>query len=459
MIRLYTHIQANQGGRLVNTQCKFDFLESKDVEMRFNEGPITSDGGLAVFIEWMNNESFLETYGEILEQSDERCRHRIDHTRPQQLRQRMLQIVAGYEDANDSDELREDPLFRAANGNVDNHEANASQPTIHRLENAVSARTVVQLNHQLLEDYIEDHDEAPDQITIEIDGTPASAHGNQQRALFDGYRGQTQYHPLMVADSETGELLSVRLREGTAHDKHRAYPEVKRILSELSERFPDTQLRFRADDGFTDPRMYRLLDEYNVAWTINFKANPVLKRRTDDVLEEVCETYEETGTKTTKYVFIARYQAGSWERSRPVVAKVECGPNGANQRFVVCSVRPESPKDAFDFYESRGVCEQYIREFKDGFRGEKLSCHRFVANAFRLVMVAMAYTGIARFRRRHLTGTELEGSWIERIRRTLFKIGARIEITARRLWIRASRDWPYQSLFKRVARSVCAQPG
>lgn len=443
----------------MNTQCKFDFLDSKDVEVRFNEGPITTDGGLAVLVEWMSDHSFIQPYARILEETDPRLEERIEHTIPELLRQRVLQIIAGYEDANDSDELREDPLFKAANGRVDEENDNASQPTISRLENGVNARDVAELNRELLEEYMKARDPEPDQITLEIDGTPASAHGNQQLAMFDGYRGQTQYHPLMLADSESGELVAVRLRKGTAHDKHRAYPQMKRVLERLSEEFPDTTLKFRADDGFTDPRMYRLLDQYDVEWTINFKSNAILKRRTEDLRNQVCEQYEEAGTKVTEYVHLDGYQADSWKGSRPVVAKVECGPQGTNRRFVVSSKRPEEPEDAFEFYEGRGVCEQYIREFKDGFRGDKLSCHRFVANAFRLVVVAMAFSAVARFRGKHLEDTELENSFIGTIRRKLFKLGARIRITSRRMWIYASENWPYQELFGRVAESVSPQPG
>lgn len=443
----------------MSTQCKFDFLESKEVEVRFDEGPITTDGGLAVLIEWMNNRSFIEPYAEILEEADSRVEQRIDHTMVELLRQRVLQIIAGYEDANDSDELREDPLFKAANSRVDEDENNASQPTISRLENAFNARDVVKLNRRLLEEYIQGQDQAPEQITLEIDGTPASAHGNQQLAMFDGYRGQTQYHPLMLADSESGELVAVRLREGTAHDKHRAYPQLKRVLGRLSEEFPSTTLKCRADDGFTDPRIYRLLDRYDVQWTINFKANAILKRRTEDVLDQVCEQYEKTKTKVTRYVYLDGYQSHSWDHPRPVVAKVECGPKGTNRRFVVCSKRPETAGDAFDFYEGRGVCEQYIREFKDGYRGDKLSCQRFVANAFRLVVVAIAFTAVSRFREKHLDGTDLEDSLIGTIRRKLFKLGARIEMTVRRMWIHASENWPYQTVFRRIAESVSPQPG
>lgn len=443
----------------MSTQCKFDFLENKDVEVRFNEGPITTDGGLSVLIEWMNKDSFIQPYANVLKEGDARLEERIEHTMSELLRQRVLQIIAGYEDANDSDELREDPLFKAANGRVDEDENNASQPTISRLENAVGPREIVKLNRKLLAEYIQARPEAPDQITLEIDGTPASAHGGQQRALFDGHRGQTQFHPLMVADSESGELLAVRLREGTAHDKHRAYTQIKRVLEKLTNAFPETTLKFRADDGFTDPEIYRLLDRYNVEWTINFKANEILKRRTEEALDQVCEEYEETDKKETRYIPLNGYQANSWKRSRPVVAKVECGPKGTNRRFVVSSKRSDQPEDAFDFYEGRGVCEQYIREFKDGFRGDKLSCHRFVANAFRLVVVAIAFTAVARFRGRHLVGTELEDSFIGTIRQKLFKFGARIKMTCRRMWIYASENWPYQMIFQRIAESVSPQPG
>jgi hypothetical protein len=443
----------------VSTECKLDVLETKDVEVRFDGGTISTDAGLSVFIEWMKTEGCLEPFVGLLEAQDSRDPDRTDHSIKQLLRQRVLQIVAGYEDANDSDELKDAPLFQAATGRVEEDQANASQPTMSRLENAVNARTVVKLNRRFLDRFLDHRDDEPDELILGIDSTGASAHGRQQRALFDGYRGQTQYHPLMIVEETTGAILSVRLRDGRAHDKHRAVPQLKRVLDELTNAYEDTVVRFRADDGFTDPRIYRLLDEYDVEWTINYKTNAVLKRRTEDLLDNVQDEYERTGTKATQYRLLEDYRANSWETARPVVAKVESGPNGTNRRFVVCSDRPEFAQEAFDFYEERGVCEQYIKEFKGGYRGEKLSCHRFVANAFRLVMYAIAYTMVVRFRRDHLSGTELEDAWIETIRRKLFKLGARIEVSVRRFWIHATEDWPYQDLFKRVARSVRPQPG
>jgi len=445
----------------VNTQCKFNFVESKDVEMRFDGGPISSDAGLAVMIQWLKQTGSLDRYAEILEESDDRDSNRTDHTSDQLLCQRVLQIMAGYEDANDCDRLREEPMFRAANQRLGNDDSpNASQPTMSRLENRVTARDVVPLNHQLLEGYIDAHSEdPPDEIILDIDGTPAEAHGNQQLAMFDGHHGQYMYFPLVLCDGETGELLAVRLRSGRAHDKHRARPMVRRVVDRLNEAFPDTEFKLRADDGFTDARLYRLLDGASVAWRINYAANEVLKERTDEILKDVREQYEQTEEKQTRYELLEDYKAYSWNTPRWVAAKVQYGPKGANRRFVVCSEKPESARAAFEFYEQRGVCEQYIREFKDGFRGDKLSCHRFVANAFRLVLYGIAYTAVARFRNQHLTDTELEGSWIQTIREKLFKLGARIKVTARRFWIHASKEWPYQTLFQRVARSVCLQPG
>jgi len=443
----------------MSTQCTLDFLDSKDVEVRFDGGTMSTDAGLSVFIEWMTDQSFLDPWASILEESDRQRRDpdRINHSIDQLLRQRVLQLVAGYEDVNDCDRLREEPLFCAANGNVDTGESNASQPTMSRLENAVDARDVVRLNRQLLDQYIE-HTDDPDEITLEIDSTPAATHGNQQRSMFDGYHGQNQYHPFMMADADTGELLCVRLREGTAHDKTGAYPHIKRVVQRLSEEFPDVHRQFRADNGFASPRLYRLLEQFDVQWAINMNANEVLQDQTDDVLASVQDEYDQTGTKITRYLLLDEYQAGSWDHTRPVVAKVEAGPNGTNRRFVVSNMQPDDPVEVFDFYEDRGVCEQYIKEFKGGYRGDKMSCQTFVANAFRLVVSAIAYTSIARFRHRHLEETELEGSWIQTIRETLFKLGARIKRTERRFWIHASSNWPNQSLFNTVAQSVMA-PG
>lgn len=445
----------------MSTQCKFDFLETKDVEVRFDEGPISSDAGLSVMIQWMDQTDSLDRYVEVLEEADDRDPARTDHSMNQLLRQRVLQVMAGYEDANDCDRLADAPVFQAATGRLKcEDETNASQPTMSRLENHLDACDVVRLNRELLEGYIDEHQvDPPDSIILDIDGTPASTHGDQQRALFDRHRSQRMYFPLMLCDGRTGELLAVRLRSGRASDKHRAKPMIRRVVNRLKEAFPATSIRFRADAGFTEARLFRLLDELGVTWRINYAANSVLKERTEQLLQEVRERYRESEEKTTKYILLGGYQANTWETSRWVAAKVECGPNGTNRRFVVCSDRPASANQAFGFYEARGVCEQYIKEFKGGYRADKLSCHRFVANAFRLVLYGMAYTLVARFRHQHLSDTDLEGAWIQTIREKLFKLGARIEVTVRRVWIHASREWPYQELFQRVAASVCPQPG
>lgn len=313
----------------MNTQCKFDFLETKDVEVRFDEGPISSDAGLSVIVQWMNQTDSLDRYVQILEETDDRDPDRIDHSMKQLLRQRVLQVMAGYEDANDCDRLADAPVFQAANGRLNRaNETNASQPTMSRLENHLDAHDVVRLNRELLEGYIDEHrEDPPDSIILDIDATPASTHGDQQRALFDRHRGQRMYFPLMLCDGRTGELLAVRLRNGRASDKHRAKPMIRRVVTRLREVFGDVSIQFRADAGFTEARLFRLLDELEVRWRINYAANSLLKDRTDEELEAVQNEYDQTGEKVTTYTLLAGYQAKTWERSRWVAAKVEWGPN------------------------------------------------------------------------------------------------------------------------------------
>ncbi len=427
-------------------QFSLDFHSDKEVRAQFDGGRLTTDAGLMTLRQHESDQNYYRRLSRIL--NDPRQQSKVQHLQPDILRQRGLAIVAGYEDAGDHDQLRSDPAFIVMNNESDlQEEKGPSQSTVSRMENDVTARSVVKLNRWLLTDWIRRQQEPPEQITLEIDATDDPTHGNQQLSMYDGFYGQYMYFPLLIFDGESGDCLGARLRKGSACAKSRAVPQLKRIITRIQEEYPqaDPTIRLRADAGFMDPALYRMLEHRDIQYAINLTKNEVLKRETEDEFKQVQDTYEDTDTeqKVTRYTEFT-YQAGSWESPRRVCAKLEYSPQGANRRFVVTNISGGTAEEIFDFYEERGRCENYIKELKNGFSGDRLSCTDFVANAFRFLEHVLAYNLVNHFRNNHLSETPLRSADIHTLRTKLFKVAARIKTTVRNVWVRLSESWPFR---------------
>jgi hypothetical protein len=451
----------------MNTDCDEQFTlifpHKKDVRGQFDGGHLATDTGLTLLREHEANRRTFERASRNL--NDSRQPGKVQHLQPDVLRQRSYGIIAGYEDAEDHDELREDPIFQMLNEEFEDIEEDtgASQSTISRMENDITARSVVQLNEWLLEDFIRRNESAPpDSLTLEIDPTDDPVHGNQQLEMYNGFYDQHMYFPLLVFDAESGDCLCARLRRGNAHAKEKAQPHLKRIIRTLQGAFSgvEIEVKLRADAGFMDPKLYQMLEGLGVDWAINLTKNAVLAKRTEDLMEDVKQKYEESedDETITRYTGLW-YRAESWNKKRRVCAKVQYGPQGANRRFVVTTIHDELPGQVFGFYEARGQCENYIKELKNGLYADRLSCSGFVANAFRLLEHVLAYNVLNNFRRTVLCGTELEDADIHTLRRKLFKVAARIKVTTRKIWCHLSESWPFRSEFMETAQALGAVGG
>lgn len=444
-------------------QFTLHFPNSKEVRGQFDGGRLVTDAGLSLLREHEEQREVFESISECL--NDSRHPGKLQHLQEDVLRQRCYGIIAGYEDASDHDELREDPVFQMLNEQFEDVEEDTgpSQSTVSRMENDITARSVVKLNRWLVEDYIQRHSEdPPEEIVLEIDPTDDPAHGNQQQVMFNGFYDQHMYFPLLVFDGTSGDCLCARLRRGNAHAKEGAIPHLKRMIDRIKEAFPHTDIKLRADAGFMEPTLYQLLEERQVPWAINLTKNAVLKEQTADLLEEVKNEYEQLDEEdkqpVTRFVEFT-YQAESWERPRRVCGKIQYGPKGANRRFVVHTLNGKTPQETFEFYETRGQCENYIKELKNGLFCDRLSCEDFVPNAFRLLEHVVAYNVLNDFRNTVLEGTELEDADIHTLRRKLFKVAARIKITTRKIWMHLSESWPFREPFLQTTTQLARAPG
>lgn len=443
----------------MNTDCKhqysFTFYQKKDVVVNFKGGQITSDAGLIPLREFDQRWKLTKDLDSCI--TDDRQENLIKHQQLEMLRQRLYQIAAGYEDANDCNLLRNDITMKLAADKQELSEPLASQPTVSRLENRVIEQEIEKMDKLNLDWYIKTRYEVPEEIILDIDSTDDETHGNQQLTFFNGFYGHYMYHPLLIYERNSGHLLSARLRKGTAHTAEGAEEMLENVIDRLQKEFPETKIYVRGDSGFGKPELYRLCEEKKVQYTIGIKGNAVLQRKAQKVLEKARKEYEKTGEPVRLHnSFI--YQAGSWEKSRRIRFKAECNSEGTNLRFIV-SAKLGRSKDVFKFYNGRGECENRIKELKNGFSADRLSCPQFQANAVRLMLHCLSYNLVNLFREKVLCHTELATCQIDTLRYKLFKIGAFVKATYRKVWIKMSGGWPYRNLYGQIHTALaCNSP-
>src|SRR5271167_2333361 len=428
-------------------QLVFSFYRHQPIRADFSGGQITSDAGLLTLRAFDQRHHLTPELAARL--SDPRQDDRVRHDALALLRQRIYQIVAGYEDANDAGRLRHDPLLQII-ADQKLGDPLGSQPTLSRWENSPSGRDLVRLNDVLLEQFIRLCGEQVRQrgeILLDIDSTDDPTHGQQQLSFFNGAYGQHMYHPMLVFERHTGCLLAVRLRPGNASSHARIVRMLLRLVPRLQSAFPGVKIKLRGDAGFALPLLYQFCEFFDITYALGIPANWVFQRRAQPRQKELQRRYRRTQLPQRSFSSF-RHCARSWPRQRRICYKAEHTATGTNLRFVVTN-RAGRASQVFAFYNDRGECENRIEEFKNGFRADRLSCHRFLANAFRLLLHAAAYNLVNFFR------LQLPQPWrsaqIETLRAQIFKIGARVRQTARCIRFHLASGWPWQNQFRSVA--------
>jgi len=441
---------------LCHKQLTFESLFGKKVIADFEGGKITSDAGCLLLREIDKRHGITENLAGILH--DPRRPDRILHDNSTMLRQRLFSIALGYEDNNDAAFLRKDPAVKIATDRLQDSSSDlASQPTLCRLENRVTRKDIRRLSDQLFNLYLKAHPGSRDVVIIDIDSTDDPTHGAQQLSLFHGYFGQHMYHPLLVFDGITGFPMAAVLRPGNSHASHGAKAVLKRLIKKLKQAYPGSTILLRADGGFAVPDLYTLCEKERIYYTIGLITNDRLKARTDDLLDLAVKQFKEIGEKQRLFTSFY-YRADSWHRRRRVIAKAECMPEGTNRRFVVTNLRGSAQELYDEIYVHRGDMENRIKELKRHLKADRLSCHRFLANQFRLLLHTFSYCFIW-FLRESLQGTELACAQADTLRIKLLKIGARIVQSSRRIWIHMASGYPYKELFAVALNKIRLTPG
>jgi hypothetical protein len=423
---------------------------------RFDGGSLTSDGGLP----WVAQaEAALGVCAALAAGVPEWRRGPVRHSLETLVRQRVFQIACGYADQDDADSLRTDPLLKLACGRRPESGPDlASQPTVSRLENAVDRHAVERLAAALADLYIRERGRggSPARIVLDLDGTDDPAHGAQEGVAYHGYYRQHMYHPLLVFDGQTGHLITAILRPGNVHGSRFAVLVLRRLLRKLRTAWPQVEVELRADSGFAVPRLYAWCEANQVAYTIGLVPNPTLERLAAPRLAEArAQSAAQDGAKV-RLAGAATYAAASWPRHRRVVFKAEVLAKGPNTRFVV-TTRADPPLAVYDWYVDRGEPENWIKDFKNALQADRLSCHRFWANAFRLLLHAAAYWLLDQLRR-WLVAAAAARLQLDTLRLRVIKIGGWAREVADRygpeLCLHLSSHHPGQHLWTLLARAT-----
>lgn len=335
-----------------------------------------------------------------------------EHTFLEMVRSRVYATLAGYEDQNDHDTLRADPVFKLIADRSPTDSDLASQPTLSRFENAISIKSLKRRRDVFLDQFIASFDAPPRHLTFDLDAVDDPAHGHQQLTFWHSYYDQNQYLPLVITCADNDQFVMLSLRPGNVHAALGADDDLQYLVTRPRRAWPGVALHFRGDCGFGVPAMYEACEELRVWYTFGLSANAVLQRETGSLLAEAVTAYERERQAARqqnppRMALPSRlftgfwYQAGTWPQPRWVVAKAQANDRGTNRRFVVTN-RPNAsvlPEPTYDDYAGRGESENRNKELKCDLAMDRLSDHRFVANYFRLYLHAAAMNLLVRLRR------------------------------------------------------------
>jgi hypothetical protein len=423
----------------------FPTLGPQPLQVDFLGGRLTSDGGLP----WLAEANAAVGLTTTLAAAAPDGRHHCHYSLHDLMAQRIYQIACGYEDQNDATTLRTDPLLKLLCGQLPvSGAALASQPTFSRFENAFGPRDCYRLAVALGQVYLQERarDGVPEQIVLDLDGTDDPTHGQQEGTAYHGYYGQYHYHPLLVFDGDTGQLITAVLRPGTVHASHGVVAILKRIVRTLRQHWPEVAIELRADSGFAIPALYDWCETEGVGYTIGLGRNNRLEVAIA-ALQTAAETQsQQQGGAKVRLLGETTYQAASWPHPRRVVMKAEVLTPGTNRRFVVTS-RTDEPERCYDWYVGRGQTENWIKDLKRGCWADRLSCHRFWANQVRLLLHGAAYWLLDTLRR-WLRQAQVAPMTLETLRLRLLKIGGWVRERATMVSLRLASSHPSEEWWR-----------
>ncbi|HVI78234.1 MAG TPA: IS1380 family transposase [Candidatus Acidoferrum sp.] len=442
----------------------FEGCGRREIVARFDGGTITSDAGSLLLRQTEKRLNLLPRLAACF--LDGRRPERIEHSIGEMLAQRIYGLALGYEDVNDHEQLRTDPLFHVLAEREQMDRWLAGKSTLNRMELGAGVpdrykkitywkEAVDELLTQL---FIEAHQQTPAELVLDIDTTDLPLHGKQEGRFFHGYYDEYCYLPFYVFCGE--QVLCARLRESNHDASFGSLAEIERIVKQLRAAWPEVKIILRGDSGFCRNQLMSWCENNRVDFVFGLARNQRLRRIIGQQLWQAREQGEQTREPARVFVEFSyrtrKRKSGGWDRERRVVAKAEHIDGKENPRFVVTSLPAEQwAAQALyeDLYCARGDMENRIKEQFSLF-ADRVSAETMRANQLRLYLSAMAYVLVSALRRLGLKATELAHAQVSTIRTKLLKIGAQVRVTVRKVWVSMASGYPWQELYQQVCTNL-----
>jgi len=457
----------------MKTECnrkslEFHPLGRRRIVGRFDGGMISSDAGGLLLRECERATRMISQFAGCF--TDHRDAEQIEHAVEALVAQRVYGLALGYEDLNDHDALRHDPLLAALVEKLDptgqerkrasdRGKALAGKSTLNRLELTKEGATAserykkIEVNPSaverlLVELFLQAHSAAPQEIILDLDATDDPIHGNQEGRFFHGYYGGYCYLPLYIFCGEF--LLAAKLRPSNIDSSAGAIEEIARIVEQIRAKWPKVRILLRADSGFCREPIMAWCEEHSMGFLFGLARNPRLVKQIEDDLSEAKALFDQTRQAARVFKDFKYRTLDSWSRARRVIGKAEHLDKGANPRFVVTSLKGDARTVYEQVYCARGEMENRIKEQQLSLFADRTSAATMRANQIRLWFSSVAYLLMQAVRRLALQGTAMEKAQCQTIRLKLLKIGAQVKITVRKVWVSLAEGCPYKEIFLRA---------
>ncbi|WKY46426.1 IS1380 family transposase [Eubacteriaceae bacterium ES3] len=427
-------------------------LESnKKIKINFDGGDLSSDSGLILIKEFAHKFSFHKHVSNF--KTDEKTSRQ--HKDDQNLCQMVYQIIAGYFEDDDADELTNEPVFT----NILGKKALASQPTLSRFWNRMDDKTLPKFDAIIKAMRTSAYKiKRPKQVLLDLDSTLLNTYGKQEGEGFNYHYRVHGYHPLLCYDGLTGDLLKADLRDGTDYSSTGVVDFMQPLLDEYFTEYPDIELYLRGDSGFATPDLYKQCETNGVSYAIRLKANSVLNDKAKHLDHEIFEAMKEDMSQYIVRYDEFYYKAGKWEYPRRVVVKVEkpCNQFTIQHSFIVTNMDLK-PEEILRYYRNRGTMENFIKESKSGFGFASTGSKSKVVNANRLQLHVLAYNLFNCFRRLVLPKS-MKKMQIDTIRLKLLKIASKIVKAASYIYFKLCSSCPYKDEFYKTLENIRQLP-
>jgi hypothetical protein len=395
---------------------------TKKIFAFFDGGKISTDGGSLLLTIADEQTGIIKRLAKTI--LDKRNTNYISHTIETLLRQRIFQIACDYEDANDCNDLRKDPMFKLACGTSDDL---ASQPTMSRFENSLTRKEIYNLHYALVDNFLNSYSTEPTCIVLDLDDTIDETHGAQQLSLFNTYYDTEGYLPLHIYEAQSGKLVLTLLRPCKRATGVTLRAILKRLVKHIRKQWKQTQIIIRGDSHFGVPEVYDWCDENSVIFVTGQSSNSTISQLGNGTLEKAKSLQQQNPSESVCLFTEFEYKAKNWDCSRRIIMKAEVTPKGINPRYIATNLKSSQPSFIYKaIFCQRGQMENYIKEHKNHLHSDRTSCSDYRANMLRLVIHSAAYVLMHKLREL-LSTTEFSKAQFNTLQNKILKIGVRVE--------------------------------